>query len=207
MTPKFFEERRPHNGIDYPDFMESTKQSIGIAKPDELNERELNIFNYRKLNFQRSNRIHKTFKIEDEHAEIIKSIDQPQLWMVITEDWCGDSAQNLPYLYLLSELSEFVTLKIIPRDDNLDIMDLYLTNGKSRSIPKLVVFDEAGNELFTWGPRPQELVNLIEQWKSEGKDKTEWTTAVHTWYAKNKGQQLIEEITKLVSQTTVNSIY
>ena len=207
MAQKFFEERRPHNGLDYPDFMQSTKNDLANAKLDQLNEKELNFYNYKKLNLQRSNRIHKTFKIADEYAEIIKSIDQPQIWMVITEDWCGDSAQNLPYLYLLSELSEHVTFKIIPRDDNLDIMDLYLTDGKSRSIPKLVAFDEDGNELFQWGPRPKELVVLIKQWKNEGIEKDEWTTLVHTWYAKDKGKQLLEEITQLVSQTTVNSNY
>ena len=45
-------------------------------------------------------------------------------------------------------------MRILPRDEHLDIMDQYLTGG-SRSIPKLVAFaEDDGREVFRWGPRP-----------------------------------------------------
>ena len=47
----------------------------------------------------------------------------------------------------MAELNQKINLKIILRDTNPVIMDLYLTNG-TRSIPIFVAFDEKGNELF-----------------------------------------------------------
>ncbi len=44
-------------------------------------------------------------------------------------------------------------LRIIFRDDNPELMNRYLTNG-SKSIPKLIAFDKANSELFTWGRDP-----------------------------------------------------
>jgi hypothetical protein len=74
--------------------------------------------------------------------------------MVITETWYGDSAQNLPIIAKAAELNNKIDLRILLRDSNIDIIDHYLTNGQSRSIPILVAFDLDGNELFKWGPRP-----------------------------------------------------
>lgn len=205
MTHKFFEDKRPHNGIDYPDFMENTKKVLESENPEKLDEKQLQMYNYKKINFQRSSRVHKTYKVDEEIKSLISKISKPQLWMVITEDWCGDSAQNLPYLFLLSELSDNITFKIIPRDENLDIMDLYLTNGGSRSIPKLVSFDENGNELFQWGPRPKVAQENVKKWKSEGQDSNQFANSLHLWYAKDKGEHLISEFKYLISQFVKNN--
>ena len=86
---------------------------------------------------------------------------------MITESWCGDSAQNLPVIAKLAQLNSNIDFKIVLRDSNLEFMDLHLTN-TSRAIPKLVVFDENNNELFQWGPRPVEAQNLFSRLKNDG---------------------------------------
>ncbi len=111
-----------------------------------------NIYDYRKLNFQRSSRLEKTFVPSEETRQIFSNIIKKQKWILITESWCGDSAQNLPIIAKLAELNSLIDFKIVLRDSNLDFMDLYLTNG-GRAIPKLIVFDENDNELFRWGPQ------------------------------------------------------
>jgi hypothetical protein len=201
MAHKFFTDERPHKGVDYPSFLENSKTSLELENPDELNENQLKLFNYKKINLQRSKRVNKTFKIDEETKAILHKIDKPQIWMVITEDWCGDSAQNLPYLFMLSELSNKISLKILPRDENLDIIDLYLTNGGSRSIPKLVSFDEEGNELFQWGPRPKAVQDKVKVWKSDGQDNTQFAISLHSWYAKDKGESLLTEIKEILSNS------
>ncbi|MCL6097112.1 MAG: thioredoxin family protein, partial [Bacteroidetes bacterium] len=91
-----------------------------------------------------------------------------------------------------------IDLRILLRDQNLDIMDLYLTNGNSRSIPKLVVFDQDGNELVQWGPRPAEAQALVNKNKSEGKSKDEFIKELHLWYGRNRGKNLEEEFEKII---------
>ena len=127
--------------------------------------------------------------------------------MVITENWCGDSAQNLPYIIKIAECNPSINLRILFRDQNTDIMDLYLS-GNSRSIPKLVVFNEQGDELFQWGARPKEAQNLVIKLKSEGLSKDEYLSQLHLWYGRNRGNNLenefIDIIGKLISNKDFN---
>ena len=185
--------------ISYETYLKNFKNKIDSENIDNLSPKDLELLNYTKLNYQRTQRIHKTFKPNHKLFSVMNIIDKQMIWMVITEPWCGDSAQNLPFIYEISKLNENIQLKIIYRDKNLDIMDLYLTDGKSRSIPKLVAFSEFGDEFFQWGPRPVELVNQIDKWKSEGLTKEEFLPMIHLWYAQDKGNNLINEILNLLS--------
>jgi hypothetical protein len=67
--------------------------------------------------------------------------------LVITEDWCGTSLAVLPYVFALAEADPRVALRVFLRDENPDIMEQYLKDGRHRSIPVVVFFDEAMTEL------------------------------------------------------------
>ena len=54
--------------------------------------------------------------------------------LVLAEDWCGDAIHILPFLARLTEAFPNFDLRILPRDENPDLMDSHLTNG-TRSIP------------------------------------------------------------------------
>lgn len=184
----------------YSEYLSTFEKKAKVDNVNNLSEYDKKYFEYIKLNFQRSIRVEKTFEPMPETLELFYNIERPQQWFVITESWCGDSAQILPVIAKLAKLSEKINLQIILRDTNLDFMELYLTNG-SRSIPKLVVFDETGNELFQWGPRPQEAQNLFSGLKEQGMEKPEIIKELHLWYAKNKGREIENEICELLKST------
>ncbi|MBU3740834.1 MAG: thioredoxin family protein [Candidatus Kapabacteria bacterium] len=150
---------------------------------------------YRPLNLARMKRITATYTPSDELRRAIATVQQPRTWLVITEDWCGDSAQTLPLLAAIAALNPLIDFTIIDRDTNIDIMDKYLTNG-SRSIPILVARDAQGKDLWTWGPRPDAMLSLIELWKTAGRPKEEWYTELHTWYANDHGVSTEADIIK-----------
>ncbi|MFZ3576802.1 thioredoxin family protein [Virgibacillus sp. DJP39] len=81
--------------------------------------------------------------------------------LVLTEDWCGDAMLNIPILLRIAEHSN-IGVSLLPRDANLELMDKYLTNGKSRSIPIFVFIDEAGNEVAKWGPRAEKIQQFLD---------------------------------------------
>ncbi|MGK9476008.1 thioredoxin family protein [Melioribacter sp. OK-6-Me] len=197
MTKKFFLEKRPHNGMTYEEYMDNFRNTVEMIK-NSLQEIEDPNLNYLLMNFQRSQRIEKNYVVNEELCNAIKKITAPQLWMVLTEYWCGDSAQTLPYINKIAKCSTLIELKILERDKNLDIMDLYLTNG-TRSIPKLVAFDYEGNELFQWGPRPGEAQDLIKQAKENGKSKEEFMKELHLWYGRNRGKAIEEEFKNIIN--------
>jgi len=175
--------------------MELTQNKI-----DDKTFRNNEKYDVTKLNLQRSNRIYRTYNVNEELKNSILKIDTPHIWMVITEDWCGDSAQNLPYISKIAEMNPLIELKIILRDSNLDIMDLYLTDGNSRSIPKLVAFDKDGDEIFQWGPRPKSAQKKVEDGKRSGLTKDEYLANLHSWYAENKGKDLEGEFLELLTK-------
>ncbi|MDZ7763878.1 MAG: thioredoxin family protein [Melioribacteraceae bacterium] len=204
MSKEFFTDNRIYNGLGYQQYLEEWDRLLKETDPDELNEVETNFYNYRKLNRQRTSRIHKTYKVSEDLKSHLNNLDAKQIWMVLTENWCGDSAQTLPYIAELAKTSENIKLRILYRDENLDIMDQYLTNGKSRSIPKLVSFDEDGNELFQWGPRPKEAQSLVSEEISKGREKHDVYQDLHLWYNRNKGKAIEKEFIKLL-ETVQNS--
>lgn len=191
--------RANESGISYEKFISDFENEVNNTDISKINEKEKELFEYKKLNLQRSSRIHKTYKPSEKLISTLKSINAKQTWMVLTENWCGDSAQNLPYIFEIAKTNPMIELKILYRDENLDVMDLYLTNGKSRSIPKLVAFNEFGEELFQWGPRPNDLIEQIEIWKSEGMTKDEYIKLIHLWYSQNKGRSIEDEFIKLIN--------
>ncbi|WP_099160030.1 thioredoxin family protein [Virgibacillus ndiopensis] len=86
--------------------------------------------------------------------------------IVLTEDWCGDAMLNIPILLRIAEQTN-IDVRMLLRDQNLDLMDNYLTNGKSRSIPIFIFIDDNGNEVAKWGPRAEKIQQFADDSKSE----------------------------------------
>ena len=85
--------------------------------------------------------------------------------IVITEDWCGDAMMNIPILLNISEAANIET-RMVLRDQNLELMDQYLTNGTARSIPIIIFINDAGEEVTKWGPRAPEVQGFADELRS-----------------------------------------
>ena len=191
-------------GFSYKEYLDLTKQEVETADPSQLAGEERKRFEDKKLNLHRMYRIEKHYAVSEELSYFIKQIDNPQTWMIISETWCGDSAQNIPYIFKIAELNPKIDLRIVLRDTNPDIMNLYLTNG-TRSIPILVVFDEFGNELFKWGPRPMAAKQLVNDLIVQGTDKIVRDQKLHLWYGRNKGKDLELEMTAMLKSMMIKT--
>lgn len=191
-------KQRLNIALTYLQFKELSEKNVRDFDPALLNEMELAYYEYRKLNLARVSRLEKLYKPTEEAFSLLSKIPNRQIWLVITEDWCGDSAQTLPVIAALANLNKNIDLKILLRDSNLQIMDMYLTHGK-RSIPKLVIFDEELKEIFHWGPRPAEAKILAEELHKKGLEKQEIIKQLHLWYAKDGGYSTEKEIIGLLS--------
>ncbi len=162
------------------------------------------MLNYTKMNIARMRRLDKTTRLSPETLEKLEKIVEPQLWLVITEAWCGDAAQIVPVMNKMAEVQPNITLRFILRDENLEVMDAFLTNG-GRSIPKLIVTVGENNEVVkSWGPRPTEVQEIVTLSKKElAAIEDEESRKIHTqaekynvqkWYAADKTKQIQEEI-------------
>lgn len=191
MPTPAFTDGRFDTGLSFDDFLRRAEERAETSTPDEA------YHEYRRLNVQRMHRVLKTYSPSPTIKAAMESVRSPQQWLVITEDWCGDSSQTLPAINAIAALSPLVRLSILDRDTHPDVMDAYLTNG-SRGIPKVVAADAAGNELWTWGPRPIPAQELVLQHKKAGTAKETMYADVHAWYARNRQEALEQELVTLI---------
>ena len=185
-----------NNAMDYPGYRKLVDDLLLEGKVTGPQQSE-SLTHYTKLNVQRMQRIDKTVQLLPEVSETLRAISKPQTWLVITEGWCGDAAQILPVLNAMASENPLIQLRLILRDENPELIDQYLTDGTSRSIPKLVVLDaETLEEKFNWGPRPAPLQELYKKMRTEGMDYAVIAQELHAWYAKDKTVHTQKEILK-----------
>lgn len=164
------------------------------------NEQSEALTHYSELNETRMNRLEKTIVIADENAHKLQRLQKEYIWLVISEGWCGDAAQILPVIYKMAQLSEKIDLEIVFRDENDDLMNLFLTNG-TKSIPKLIVVDKKALEVLgDFGPRPTGATQLILDYKKEhGLVDEKAKTDLQLWYLHDKGVSIQKEIMELMT--------
>lgn len=156
--------------------------------------------NYTRLAEKRMKKWDKIGKLLPELTEKIKSIDQPMTWLVLTEAWCGDAGQSLPFTNKMADLNPNITLKLLIRDEHPELMERFLTNG-SRSIPKLIALSDQKEVLGTWGPRPEPIqMEFLRNKKTQKMSGSAFSEYMHLWYAKDKGLTLQLEFLAILDQ-------
>ena len=189
--------------ISYEAYVKLMDDLLAEGKTTGPNQSEAFI-HYTQLNQQRMHRLEKTTGVLPTARESILSVTHPQTWLVLTEAWCGDAAQSLPVMQALALLNPLISLRLLLRDDNIGLMDQYLTNGVSRSIPKLIALDPVtGSTLFTWGPRPAALQELFLQMKTEGIGFDIIKEELQRWYNKDKTASIQAELAGLAAASSM----
>jgi len=137
----------------------------------------------------------KRTELNSEVREKFENVDRKMIWLVLTEAWCGDAAQSIPIINKMAEVNENIELRLILRDQNLELMDQFLYNGKSRSIPKLICIDKETLEVLGhWGPRPQEAQDMYNTLSDSSEMAyQEVAEHLHKWYADDKANEIQHE--------------
>lgn len=185
------------NPYTYPEYLAlmdqvvAEKRTTGPQQSPELAE-------YTRLNQYRMHRLDKTVHLALDLQQVAFQVSTPQTWYVLTEAWCGDAAQNLPVIAKVAQLNPHITLRLLLRDEHPEIMNNYLTHG-GKSIPKLIAVAENGDEVFTWGPRPEALQELVEAYKvNPDRPYAEFLEEVQRWYNADKTESVQRELTELL---------
>ena len=152
------------------------------------------VLDYTADNLSRMYRLNDTIQLLPEMAVFLSKMTKPVTFLTITEGWCGDASQVVPVFEKMALAQPLITHRIMYRDEHPEIMDAFITEG-GRSIPKLIVLDEEGNVLTSWGPRPQALQDIVQKikidmtamTKEERKANIESVKkTVHGWYDADK---------------------
>ena len=156
--------------------------------------------NYGRLNIARMRRLDKTVELESSVRSEIGSVNVDWVWLIITEGWCGDAAQNIPVIEKIAAANPGIETRYILRDENPELMDKFLTNG-TRSIPKLIAIERSSERILgTWGPRPKVAQYLFTEQRSQGIEKSVILENVQRWYLADRGRSLQKELAELTRQ-------
>jgi hypothetical protein len=141
-------------------------------------------------------------RVDEDHVRRVASL--PGTWhlLVLSEDWCGDAVNTVPVVARLAERCPNLDLRVLGRDANPDLMSSHLT-GTSRSIPVIIVLDEAFEERGWWGPRP----TVLQRWVSgQGQllEKTSRYREARTWYARDRGRTTLEEVVSMLERAAAS---
>ena len=188
----------------YEEYKALVNKLIEEGKSTGQNQTEA-LLHYSQLNETRIKRLDKTIVVDASIASELNKIKKEFIWLVIAEGWCGDAAQLLPIMNKMTEVSNAIDLRIVLRDDNKDLMELFLTNG-SQSIPKLIILDAITKEVVAdWGPRPEPARKLIADYKDQyGVVDEPIKIDLQKWYLQDKGLTTQEELMQLLRNVIIN---
>ncbi len=183
--------------ITFAEYLKLIDDLLAKGKTTGTNQSEA-MFNYGKLNRQRIKRLEKTIELNESLKEKARRNNLKMIWLIITEGWCGDAAQNIPIIEKIASESANIETRYVLRDENLELMDAYLTNN-ARSIPKLICLDgETLEEIGTWGPRPQAAMDYFYEMREQEIEKLQMMENLQRWYLQDKEQSLEAEFEKLL---------
>jgi len=81
---------------------------------------------------------------------------------VLTYDGCGDALYNIPIMAKIARQCPNIDLRVVQRDENLDVMDQYKNQGLYRSVPTFVVMDEHLEEVGNLKERAEGMTQVME---------------------------------------------
>ena len=182
-----------NNAVTFEQYLKDAKEKIENPK----NQDDIDKKYYYELAEQRTNRMLKVFKINEEQLATLKEKNFKGKILVITEAWCGDSSQTLPVIAKFFEGHNEV--RIFYRDSDPSLINQFLTNGV-QAIPKVLILDENFEVKNTWGPRPKYGFELLQKHKANPEEytKEQFYNDLQVYYAKNRGKDTISELLELL---------
>jgi hypothetical protein len=119
------------------------------------------------INRERFEAIEASVALEEGDVAFFRQLPQPLNVLVLTEDWCEPAITSIPVLGSLAKATQKLNIRIFLRDENLELMDEYLKDGRFRVIPIFVLYDNEYTELGRWYERPAKIVELVQQMRQE----------------------------------------
>lgn len=124
----------------------------------------------------------------------------PGSWriLVVAEDWCGDSANTIPYLAKLVADVEGLDMRIVDSEVGAAVAKAHPTPDGRSATPTVVILDESGRDVGCWVERPASL----QQWFLDAQGTVEDETLYdrkYAWYDWDVGNSTVSEVTDIIA--------
>lgn len=185
-------------GFSYNDYKVLMDELVKEGKTSGPQQSEA-LTNYSRMNDQRMKRLDKKAHLDEELISKLRSLSGNYGWLVLTEAWCGDAANNIPLMNKMAEQTPNIQLRFLLRDEHPGLMDEFLTDG-TRAIPLLIAINLDNFEVVgTWGPRPEPAQEMVRTYKEQQHiSRKELSENIQKWYLQDRHHTIEQEFKYLL---------
>ena len=132
---------------------------------------------------------------------LAKARQIPGSWrlLVVAEDYCGDSANTVPYVARLAEALDNLDLRVVDSRAGAGVMDAFRTPDGRGATPTMVLLNDQGEPAGCLVEQPQPLQTW---WLGEARgieDDEERFNRKYAWYAEDAGSSTTAEIVEIMA--------
>ena len=130
----------------------------------------------------------------------MRALPEKRRLLIVTEDWCSDSANTVPYIArLVDGAPERLEMRVTNSQLGKPVMEAYRTPDGRAATPTVVVLGADGRIIGAWTERP----SSTQTWFLE-KQKTTMQKPLHDelieWYGRDAGKTTVAEIADILSR-------
>ncbi len=131
----------------------------------------------------------------------------PGSWrlLVVAEDWCGDSANTIPYVAKLVDVAGNLDMRIINSTVGRAIMESHRTPDGRAATPTVILLTAGSEEAGCFVERPR----YLQDWWLSNEDKLSRKDLLdqkYAWYAEDQGQETLEEIVAMIEAAAADDL-
>ena len=132
-------------------------------------------------------------EVPDALVEELEALSGQWRLLVVSEAWCADSREAVPWLDGLATALPNVELRMVDSRLGRHLKDRYRTPDDRGATPTMVVLAEDGSEAGCWVERPAEVQAW---WLGGARDlaRSERLAAKAEWWEQDRGYHLLNEI-------------
>jgi len=134
-------------------------------------------------------------------VQAARAVGTETRFLVVAEDWCGDSVNTVPYLARLVEQVPGWEMRIINSRRGADVMAANLTPDGREATPTILVLDSDHEQIGAFVERP----TILQEWflRAESElPREELFEQKYTWYTEDAGEETVRELTELARQAS-----
>ena len=117
--------------------------------------------------------------------------------LAVAEDWCADSAYNLPYVAKLADAVDGLELRIVNSEVGRELMESHRAPDGRPATPTFLLLDASWNEAGCFVERPSPLMAWYMDNRA-AKSSDEIHEYVLDWYEKDHGRGTVTDLVELM---------
>lgn len=154
-----------------------------------------------RLNQARMKWLDKVYEVNAAQTKELLAINRHLCLLTITEGWSGDAAQIVPIIEKLSATNNFLSHRILLHHQHPQWFSGLQISQSAPPLPICLVVDVVSLQVIAhWGSRPLGAQMMLFALKNEPIDGKKLQYELHSWYLKDKGQEITHELIETVKR-------